>query len=272
MIKFRYVSLLIAAIIIYASLSACAKKEPVVDTQIEPVKIAVVSSFMSTAKLLANDFTIRTGIAVEFANGSDEELVGMILEGVDYDIYMASDVEHPQVLVEKRRAQGEGALIYAYGIPALYSKDWKVDWTGPEYLSSGQFTTLGVANPEDNRYGRAGIALLKNIDIYKNLENKIVYTDNEQVTLDQIKSRQIDAGFIAYSSLSDRSKRWAWIVPQKVYEPIEQGAVLITKDNINDSAKIWMGYLNSYSAKSIIQQSGYGIYGIEQDTAVSSSD
>lgn len=272
MIKFRYVSLLIAAILIYASLSACAKKEPVVDTQIEPVKIAVVSSFMSTAKLLANDFTIRTGIAVEFANGSDEELVGMILEGVDYDIYMASDVEHPQVLVEKRRAQGEGALIYAYGIPALYSKDWKVDWTGPEYLSSGQFTTLGVANPEDNRYGRAGIALLKNIDIYKNLENKIVYTDNEQVTLDQIKSRQIDAGFIAYSSLSDRSKRWAWIVPQKVYEPIEQGAVLIIKDNINDSAKIWMGYLNSDSAKSIIQQSGYGIYGIEQETAVSSSD
>jgi molybdate transport system substrate-binding protein len=96
--------------------------------------------------------------------------------------------------------------------------------------------------------------------------------DNEQITLEQVKSRQIDAGFIAYSSLSDRSKRWAWVVPQKVYEPIEQGAVLITKDNINDSAKIWMGYLNSDSAKLIIQQSGYGIYGTEQDTAVSSSD
>ena len=272
MIKFRYVSLLIAVILIYVLLSACAKKEPVVDRQIEPVKIAVVSSFMPTAKLLANDFTTHTGIAVEFANGSDEELVGMILEGVDYDIYMASDVKHPQALVEKRRAQGEGALIYAYGIPALYSKDWKVDWTAPEYLSSGQFTTLGVANPEDNRYGRAGIALLKSIDVYKNLENKIVYMDNEQITLEQIKSRQIDAGFIAYSSLSDRSKRWAWVVPQKVYEPIEQGAVLITKDNINDSAKIWMGYLNSDSAKLIIQQSGYGIYGIGQDTAVSSSD
>jgi len=272
MIKVRYISMLIAVVMIYASLTACAKKEPVVDTQIEPVKIAVVSSFLPTAKLLANEFTTNTGIAVEFTNGSDEELVGMILEGGDYDVFMASDAEHPNALVEKTRAQGEGALVYAYGIAALYSKQWKVNWTAYQYLSSGQFTTLGVANPEDNRYGKAGIALLKNIDVYKNLENKIVYTDNEQVTLDQIQSRQIDAGFVAYSSLSDRSKRWAWIVPQKVYEPIEQGAVLITKDNINDSAKIWMGYLNSDSAKSIIQQSGYGVYGIHEDTAVSSSD
>lgn len=272
MIKIRHVSMLIAVAVICASLSACAKKEPVVDSQIEPVKIAVVSSFLPTAKLLANEFTTNTGIAVEFTNGSDEELVAMILEGGEYDIYMASDVEHPKALVDKTKAQGEGALVYAYGIPALYCKEWKVNWTAPQYLSSGQFATLGVANPEDNRYGRAGVALLKNIDVYDNLESKIVYTDNEQVTLDQIKSRQIDAGFVAYSSLTDRSKRWAWIVPAKLYDPIEQGAVLITKDNINDSAKIWMGYLNSDSAKSIIQQSGYGVYGIHEDTAVSSSD
>jgi len=269
MYSVRNFSVLIVLFMLPVIFAACGKKAPpVVDTQVAPVKIAVDSSFMPTAELLANDFTTNTGIAVEFSSGSDQELVDMILEGGDYDVFMASDVEHPQVLVEKGKAESEGALVYAYGIAALYSKTWKLHWTAAQYLFSGQFETLGIPNPEDNRYGKAGVAMLKNIEVYNNLENKLVYTNDEEETLAQVKAKELDAGFIAYSSLSDRSKRWAWIVPQKVYDPIGQGAVLITKENINDSAKIWMGYLISDGAQSIIQQSGYGII---QDTTVSSS-
>ncbi len=249
---------------------ACGKKDmPVVDTQIAPVKVAVDSSFMPTAKLLANDFTTNTGIAVELTPGTNQELVNMILEGGDYDVFMASDTEHPQELIDSGKALSEGEAVYAYGIVALYSKSWKVNWTAAQYLFSGQFAALGIPNPEDNPYGKAGVSILKNIEVYDSLENKIVYTNNEEETLAQVKAKQLDAGFIAYSSLSDRSKRWAWIVPQTVYDPIEQGAVLITKDNVNDSAKIWMGYLISEGAQSIIQQSGYGIL---NNTTVSSSN
>ena len=269
MYSVRKFSVLIVLFMLPVIFAACGKKAPpVVDTQVAPVKIAVDSSFMPTAELLANDFTANTGIAVEFSSGSDQELVDMILEGGDYDVFMASDVEHPQVLVQKGKAESEGALVYAYGIAALYSKTWKLHWTAAQYLFSGQFETLGIPNPEDNRYGQAGVSMLKNIEVYNSLENKIVYTNDEEETLAQVKAEELDAGFIAYSSLSDRSKRWAWIVPQKVYDPIEQGAVLITKENVNDSAKIWMGYLISDGAQSIIQQSGYGII---QDTTVSSS-
>ena len=269
MINFRNLALLTVLIIIPVLLLACGKKELVIDPETKPVKIAVESSFLPTAKLLAVDFTSNTEIAVQLTDGSNDELVDLILEGGDYDVFMASDVEHPEALVEKGKAQGDGAFVYAFGIPALYSKTWKVNWTAAQYLFSGQFNTLGVANPEDNRYGKAAIAILKNIDVYDSLESKIVYTDNEEDTLDRVKARELDAGFIAYSSLSDRSKRWAWIVPPTVYDPIEQGAVLITKNKINHSAEIWMGYLNSEGAQSIIQQSGYGI---AQDTAVSSSN
>lgn len=270
MCNYGKIKLLIILLLIPAIFTACGKKNPpVVDTDIAPVKIAVDTNFLPTAKLLANDFTTNTGIGVEFASGSDQELVDMILAGGDYDVFMASDLEHPKSLIEKDKAQEEGAVVYAYGIAALYSKSWKLNWNAAEFLNSDQFTTLAIPNPEDNRYGSAGIAMLKNIDVYQSLENKIIYTEHEQATLDQIKSRQVDAGFISYSSLSDRSKRWAWIVPQKVYDPIEQGAVLITKDNVNDSAKIWMGYLISEGAQSIIQQSGYGIV---QDITVSSTN
>jgi molybdate transport system substrate-binding protein len=270
MYDLRKTLILIVLMLLPSVLVACGNKNtPVVDTQIPAVKIAVVSNFAPTAKLLADDFTANTAIAVEFVSGTNQELVDMIIEGGDYDVFMASDTEHPKELIDSGKALSEGSAVYAFGIVALYSKTWKVNWNAAQYLHSGQFASLGVANPEDNRYGKAGIATLKNIEVYSNLENKLVYTNDEEETLARVNAKELDAGFIAYTSLSDADKRWAWIVPAKIYEPIEQGAVLINKDYVSDSSKIWMGYLSSDSAKSIIQQSGYGVL---NNTTVSSSN
>ncbi len=262
-------ALLIALIVVTGLIAGCAKSAPVVDTQIEPVRIAVESSFLPTAKLLANEFTTNTGIAVEFTNGSNDELVDMILEGGDYDVFMSSDVKHPEVLIKYGKGEGEGTVIYAFGTVALYSKLWKLDWAAPDYLYSGQFNSLAVANPEDNPYGRAGVLMLKNINVYDDTAAKLVYVSDESESLELVETRKADAGFIAYTSLSDREKRWAWIVPPTIYEPIGQAAVLIKKDNVSDSSKIWMGYLSTDSAKSIIRQSGYSV--IHNSAAISSN-
>lgn len=267
---FRQTLILLILLFACGISAGCSKKKaPVVDAQVEPVKVAVESSFLPTAKLLAYEFMTNTGIGVVFTDGSNADLTNMILRGGDYDVLMASDLKHPEILIEKGKAQSGGAQVYAFGIPALYSKVWKVNWTGVKYLKCGQFTSLGIANPEDNPYGRAAIETLKTLDLYDALQDKLVYTADHEDALTRIKAKEIDAGFIAYSSLSDRSKRWAWIVPSEIYEPIGQGAVLLRSGTNNKSAETWMGYLSSNSAQSIIQQSGYGVL---TETNVSSSD
>ncbi|MEX0999548.1 MAG: molybdate ABC transporter substrate-binding protein [Thermodesulfobacteriota bacterium] len=256
----RKTVILIVLMLLPSVLVACGKKNtPVVDTQIPAVKIAVVSNFAPTAKLLADDFTANTAIAVEFVSGTNQELVDMIIEGGDYDVFMASDTEHPKELIDSGKALSEGSTVYAFGTVALYSKTWKVNWTAVKYLKSGQFTKLAIANPEENRYGKAAIETMEILEVYPGISSKLVYTEDQSEALGFVETKKADAGFIAYSSLSGRDKRWAWVVPAALYEPIEQGAVLINKSEISDSSKIWMGYLSSDSAKSIIQQSGYGV-------------
>ena len=96
MYDLRKTTILIILILAPAFIVACGKKNtPVVDAQVPPVRIAVDSSFMPTAQLLASDFTANTAIAVEFVSGTNQELVDMIIEGGDYDVFMASDTEHP---------------------------------------------------------------------------------------------------------------------------------------------------------------------------------
>jgi len=270
MCNLRKYKIFITLLLLITVFAACGNKNaPVVDTQIEPVKVAVNNNFMPTAKLLANDFTTNTGIAVEFTSGSDQELVDIILEGGDFDVFMASDIDHPKELIDKGIALSEGETIYAFGTAALFSKIWKLHWTGVKFLKSDQFAKLAITNPEENRYGKAAIETMEILEVYSAMSSKLVYTSGENESLELVKTKQADAGFIAYTSLSDRDKRWAWIVPPEFYEPIEQGAVLIKQDQVKDSSKIWIGYLSSEGARSIIRQSGYGVL---NDDTVSSSN
>jgi len=260
MYDLRKTAILIILILAPAFIVACGKKNtPVVDAQVPPVRIAVDSSFMPTAQLLASDFTTNTGIAVEFASGTNQELVDMIIEGGDCDVFMASDTKHPKELIVEGLALDEGYSVYALGTVALYTKSWKVNWTGVKYLKSGQLTKLAIANPEENRYGKAAIETMEILEVYPGISSKLVYTEDQSEALGFVETKKADAGFIAYAELSDEDKRWAWVVPAALYEPIEQGAVLINKGEISDSSKIWMGYLNTDAAKSIIRQSGYSV-------------
>lgn len=252
--------ILLALIFSVTVIAACGKKEPpVVDTTVSPVRIAVNSDFLPTARLLAEQFTTKTAIGVEFTSGTDAELTQKIIDGADVDVFMASDTEHPNMLVEMGKASSEGGFVYAFGTAALYSRSWKVNWTAGKYLKSGQFSKLALPSPEDNRYGKAGLAAIEIFGVYEGVRDKLVYTDNEAQSLELVDTREADAGFIALSSISDREKRWAWVLPQSFYEPIEQGAVQINNEPLNRSANIWMGYLVSDEAQSIIRQSGYSI-------------
>jgi len=238
----------------------CTKKTvPVVDMQIDPVRIAVDLEFAPTVELLKEEFVTQTAIPVEVTSGSSKDLVNMIREGGDFDVFMSSDTKHPKELIDEGLALEEGYSIYALGTVALYSKSWKVNWTGVKYLKSGQFTKLAIANPEENRYGKAAIETMAILEVYPGISSKLVYTEDQSEALGFVETKKADAGFIAYASLSDRDKRWAWIVPAAFYEPIEQGAVLISKDQIKEPSQMWMGYLSSEGAKSIIRQSGYSV-------------
>ncbi len=256
-------------VISIALVTACGKKNPpVVDAAVSPVRIAVNSDFMPTAKLLANQFTTQTAIGVEFTSGTDSELTQMIVEGADIDVFMASDKEHANKLIKAGKARGEGGFVYALGVAALYSRNWKLNWNGFDYLQSGQFIAISIPN-SDNRYGSAGVAALQDVGVYESVQDKLIITQNEPESLELVNTRAADAGFIAFSSISDREKRWAWIVPQNLYDPIEHGAVLINQEPANKSAEIWMVYLSSDQARSTIRQSGYGVLGT--DDTVSSN-
>jgi molybdate transport system substrate-binding protein len=66
-----------------------------------------------------------------------------------------------------------------------------------------------------------------------------------------------DLGFVALSQLTGNDSGSRWMVPQDLYPPIRQDAVLLKKGAGNDAAMAFMAFLKGPEASAIIMKYGY---------------
>ena len=71
--------------------------------------------------------------------------------------------------------------------------------------------------------------------------------------------QRADVGFVALSSLFGVSVGTRWIVPQGLYAPIRQDAVLLKKGENDEASKAFLKFLSGPEARDIIEKFGYTI-------------
>ena len=86
---------------------------------------------------------------------------------------------------------------------------------------------------------------------------KIVQGNNIAQTFQFVESGNAELGFVALSQVVGREQKTMWIVPDKLYSPIRQDAVLLKKGADNDAARAFMAFLKSPEAVKVIEKYGY---------------
>jgi molybdate transport system substrate-binding protein len=138
----------------------------------------------------------------------------------------------------------------------LWSK--VVDVTnGQEALKGGAFTTLSIANPNSAPYGAAAIQTMKALGLLDALQPKIVQRNSIAQAFQFIDTKNAEVGFIALSQLYGVAEGWRWLVPQKLYVPIRQDAVLLRKGENDEASKAFLEFLKGPEARAIIEKFGY---------------
>ena len=66
-----------------------------------------------------------------------------------------------------------------------------------------------------------------------------------------------ELGFVALSQLTGNTGGSRWLVPQNLYKPIKQDAVLLKKGANNEAAVAFMAFLKGPEARAIIEKYGY---------------
>jgi molybdate transport system substrate-binding protein len=100
---------------------------------------------------------------------------------------------------------------------------------------------------------------MKALGVYDGLETKLVQGDSIAQTFQFVESGNAAMGFVALSQVIGTSAGAQWVVPQTLYTPIRQDAVLLKTGEADDTAKAFVAFLKSDKARQIIAHYGYGI-------------
>jgi molybdate transport system substrate-binding protein len=230
--------------------------------QAQKVNVAAAANLRYVLEEIKTAYVIQNPKAkVNLTFGSSGTLVQQILNGASFDFFMAADNEYPVKL--KTQGVTTGVMTtYAFGKLAIYSTTLDVEHQGLGVLNSPLINKIAIANPETAPYGNRSVELLKKQGLYDQLKSKIVIGDNISQAAQFAFTGNAEIGFVALSlalSPDMAGKGSYYIIPQKLYEPVEQACILIKTSVLNTEAGKFRKYVLSPVTKPIWEKYGYSV-------------
>lgn len=245
-------SILIAALVsLYASIANA-----------DETQVAVAANFAAPVQKIAAEFEKQTGHKAIIATGATGKFYAQIVNGAPFDILLAADDETPAKLEKEGQSVAGKRYTYAIGKLVLWSAKPAIVDDKAEVLKRGGFDHLSIANPKVAPYGAAAVETMKALGVYDALQAKIVMGENIAQAHQFVATGNAPLGFVALSQVLKEGKIEGsyWIVPEKLYSPIRQDAVLLNKGKDNKAAAAFLDFLKTNkAARDIILSYGYSL-------------
>jgi len=207
--------------------------------------VAVAANFMRVAESLLPRFEAETGHHITLTSGATGQLYGQIINGAPYDAFLAADQARPARL--EGAGLSLGRFTYARGLLALIAAEGDAD----EARLRGDYNHLAIANPALAPYGLAAQLALQAMGLWPKISDRIVMGQNVGQAYALVASGNAALGLVAQSY----AQAGFWAVPEALYTPILQDAVLLQN---NVAAADFLAYLGGPEAQMAIRAAGYG--------------
>jgi len=222
--------------------------------------VAVAANFTEAAKEIAAVFKAKTGHEAVLSFGASGQFYTQITQGAPFQILLSADDARPKKLVDDGLAVPGSNFTYAIGKLVLWSKTPGLV-KGEDTLKAASFAKLSICNPVAAPYGAAALETMKSLKVFEQLQPKLV----EGATITQayqfVETGNAELGFVALSQLTGPETGSRWLVPQELYSPIRQDAVLLKSGAANEAATGFIAFLRSPEARVIIEKYGYALDG-----------
>lgn len=228
-----------------------------ISIQAQTVKIAAAGNL----KYILDEISVKYKVVNPKANiiinlGSSGTLYQQILNGADYDLFMAADKVYPDKLKAQGIVKGE-VHTYAFGKLVLWSNTIDVS-KGIESLNNPEIHKIAIAKPDVAPYGNRAIECLKYYNILDAFKSKIVYADNIAQAAQFAQTGNAEVAFLALALvMAPDMKGSYYVLDTKSYKPVEQAMVLVKTWQTNPEAAKFMKYILSEECKPIFEKYGF---------------
>ena len=222
------------------------------------IHVATASNFADTMLALVKEFQARGGPVVLPVDPNAGKHYAQIKNGAPFDCFLAADTRRPRLLEEEGIAVPGSRFTYAEGKLVLWSA--RSGYIDPEglILLQGDFRHLAITNPRLAPYGQAAKEVLQNLGILDRMREKLVQGENISQTFQFVRSGNAELGLVALSQADGPAvsspEGSHWVVPQNLYTPIRQQAVLLRD---RKPARDFLDFVRSRAGREIIRRFGY---------------
>ncbi len=222
--------------------------------------VAVAANFTEAAKEIAAAFKQKTGHEAVLSFGSSGQFYTQIAQGAPFQVFLSADDTRPKRLIDDGLAVPESRFIYSVGKLVLWSKTPDLV-KGEETLKAASFAKLSICNPAAAPYGAAAMETMTSLNILEALRPKLVQGATITQAYQFVETGNAELGFVALSQLTGPETGSRWLVPQELYSPIRQEAVLLKSGASNEAATGFIAFLREPEARAIIEKYGYAFDG-----------
>jgi molybdate transport system substrate-binding protein len=227
----------------------------------EDIGIAVAANFAGTLEKLARQFEKQSGHKLLISSGATGALYAQIKAGAPFDVFLSADAERPAQLEKEGLGVTGTRFIYAQGKLVLWSpKAGVVDGQG-KILRHKEPVKVSLADPAVAPYGAAAQQVMSTMGIWQFLQDQSALVLGTSIThaYQFAASGNVVCGFVAYSQvLEGKQPGSLWKVPQSMYNPLLQEAILLKRAETKQAARDFLKWLASdKKALSALRSAGY---------------
>lgn len=220
--------------------------------------VAVAANFTEPVKEIAAAFKAKTGHELVLSFGASGQFYTQITQDAPFEVFLSADSARPKKLAEEGLGVKDSVFTYAIGKLVLWSKSPGVV-TGEETLKQAKFAKVSICNPAAAPYGAAAVETMQALKVDAELKPKLVEGANITQAYQFVQTGNAEVGFVALSQVIGDKEGSRWLVPQTLYKPITQDAVLLKKGEPNEAAKAFLVFLKGPEARAIIEKFGYDV-------------
>ncbi len=228
----------------------------------QTISVAVAGGVRPAMIDIQRAFEQSTGNKLNVSYASVGMLYAQIQQGAPFDAFISADINTPKKLEEQ--GIGVKGTRFSYSVSKLVLWSDKSDFIDSKgkVLSSNAFKHLALPNPKVGVHGQTAIEVLKNLGVYDKVASRLVEGKNALQTYEFLTTGVAELGFISYSLIYKPDQPITgsyWVVPQRLYPPMIEQAILLQRGKDNAGAKALLAFLTSDAGKAILQNHGYSL-------------
>ncbi len=226
------------------------------------VTVAAASDLTYAMNEIAANFEKETGCSVKVSYGSSGNFLTQIENGAPFDVFFSADIAYPKKLEAEGLAAPESTYLYAIGKIVLWTpKDSNLELAkGLGVLRDPSVKKISIANPAHAPYGRAAEEALRKAGVYDVVKDRLVLGENISQAAQFVQSGNADAGIIALSLAASPTMKGDGRyekIPDDLYTPIEQGAVVTRAASNPKGARMLLDFTKISATAEIFDRFGF---------------